>query len=242
MSTFVGVVVRRDVDPIQNQSTVEGGEGAFRLTVTYRYGLTELTGKDKYTWDASAEQTNIKRAISQAHYPNAAPATNVNELIGVTEGEIEGVDVLTPKGELIERYRDVTLSEAQRDLIMRLGGSVNDATFRGFYQGEVLYTGGTADQQPDGKWDLTYKFLISPHNEDKSGAGDGHEKFDRRLTIETLDGGAQTVSKQGWEYLWFTMEHARDDASHDVPRVIKHCHVAKVYPEVTMTSLPNIDP
>ncbi|KKK90348.1 hypothetical protein LCGC14_2723910, partial [marine sediment metagenome] len=202
-SGFIGVVVRKEYTPTQNQSAVEGGEGAWELRVTYEYGLMELTGKDKYQWDTSAEQVNIKRAFAQTHYPNAAPATDIGDLVGVTEGEIEGVDVYTPKGELIERYRDVTLSEAQRAEIMIITGTTNNATWRGFYRGEVLFAGGVSVQQPDGKWDITYRFLVSRHSEDKSGAGDGNDKVDRTLTIETMDGGAQTVSKRGWEYLWY---------------------------------------
>ena len=235
-SGFVGVVVRKEYTPIQNQSTVEGGEGAWELRVTYEYGLMELTGKDKYQWDTSAEQVNIKRAFAQTHYPNAAPATDIGDLVGVTEGEIEGVDVYTPKGELIEHYRDVTLSEAQRYLIMSMTGTTNNALWRGFYQGEVLFAGGVSVQQPDGKWDITYRFLVSPHNENQ---GAGHGAGDHRLTIETMDGGAQTVSKRGWEYLWYTMEHARDATS--VKRKIKNCHVARVYEESNFATIPNID-
>jgi hypothetical protein len=67
---------------------------------------------------------------------------------------------------------------------------VNNATWRGFAAGEVLFKGASGQQRGEEDWAVTFKFEASPNA--------------TGLTVGDITG----ISKKGWEYLTVLYEDA----------------------------------
>jgi hypothetical protein len=101
-------------------------------------------------------------------------------------------------------------------------GTTNNAPFRGFEAGEVLFIGCSGshewdDQKGRGPWSLSFRFVAS-----KNVTGD---------TIGDISG----VNKKGHEYLWVRYEDAEE--SNVLLKKPKAVYVNKVYRESSFTAL-----
>ena len=135
-----------------------------------------------------------------------------------------GVDIVVPQLSWTETYdvpnRFVT-AQYIKD-ISGVTGSTNDAAFRTFARGEVLFLGCSGSQEwdedrGDGPWSLSYKFLAS--------ANAGNGQYLPALSI----GSISNIEKEGHEYLWVRYE---DDVDENVLlRKPKAVYVNRVYRE-----------
>ena len=101
-----------------------------------------------------------------------------------------------------------------------LTGTVNDADFRGFQSGEVLFLGASGSQQwdedkGDGPWSLSYKFVAN--------ANQGAGKTFPAITIGSIEG----IEKDGHDYLWVKYEDSLSQNS--VLKLPKAVYVNRVY-------------
>jgi hypothetical protein len=148
----------------------------------------------------------------EKRYPATGPTGTVlapsqNGAIGVDGDRINGVDIVVPSLSWSESY-DVPstyVSDTYIRKISAMSGTVNDATFRGFRPGEVLFLGSSGsqdwdEQKGDGPWSLTFRFVASPN-------ADGTTL--PRLKVGDLDG----IEKEGHEYLWIEYENLATDTS-----------------------------
>ena len=102
-----------------------------------------------------------------------------------------------------------------------LTGKTNDATFRGFNTGEVLFKGASGSRDGHVTASVTFDFAASPNVTGISIGGsassaDGHPPI-------------TGISKGGWEYLWV---HYREYKSIAQNRIVKYPHtviVERVY-------------
>jgi hypothetical protein len=142
--------------------------------------------------------------------------------IGVDGDTVQGVDIVVPQLTWTETY-DVPHQFITTNYIKALSsatGSVNNAAFRGFAPGEVLFTGASGSQQwdsdkGDGPWNLSYKFVAS--------ANQGAGKTFPAITIGNITG----IDKDGHDYLWVRYE---DTVSNDTLfKKPKFVYVDKVY-------------
>jgi len=155
-------------------------------------------------------------------YPSSA--TNMSGAIGVDDNSVHGVDVVVPALTWTETY-DVPHSYVTANYIKTvagLTGTVNNATFRTFEAGEVLFMGATGsqewdDQKGNGPWSLSFKFAAS--------------KNETGITIGSISG----IQKKGWHYLWVRYETAADTSS--VFQRPKAVYVSKVYQEGSFSGL-----
>jgi len=101
-------------------------------------------------------------------------------------------------------------------------GTTNNAAFRGFEAGEVLFLGCSGNQEWDdqkgkGPWSLSYRFVAS-----------------QNVTDQTI-GDITGISKKGHEYLWVRYQ---DTVGENVLfKKPKHVYVNKVYKETNFAAL-----
>ena len=85
------------------------------------------------------------------------------------------------------------MNGAYKATLFGLTGRVNNAGFKGFAAGEVLFLGASGSQRGEEDWEITYRFAASPNV-----AG---------LTIGDITG----INKKGWEYIWVRYADAEDE-------------------------------
>lgn len=157
-------------------------------------------------------------------------ATNMSGAIGVDGSNVNGVDIIVPALSWTETY-DVPsqfVTSAYIKSVAGLTGTVNNAAFRSFAKGEVLFTGASGSQDWDsqkgnGPWSLSYKFTASPN----AGAG-------QTMPAITI-GNINNIEKGGHEYLWVRYEPKVDQTA-----LIQHpkaVYVNKVYREADFSGL-----
>lgn len=125
-------------------------------------------------------------------------AADYKQAIGVTRDRVEGVDIFAPKLEMTETHPRRSVSLGYVRAVRFLTGRTNEAKFRGFATGEVLYLGGSgsASAAPDAgpfPWKITHKFQV------------GENLFN--VVVASNLG----VPKKGaHEYLWCTYDPSTD--------------------------------
>jgi hypothetical protein len=142
--------------------------------------------------------------------------------IGVDGDSVSGVDIVTPSLQWTETY-DVPSTYVDQTYIKRVAfrtGTTNNAAFRTFLAGEVLFLGCSGNQEwdeekGDGPWSLSYKFVASPN------AGVGQ-------TLPPIEIGTITgIEKKGHEYLWVRYENSV--SSGNVLKKPRYVYVNQVY-------------
>jgi hypothetical protein len=159
--------------------------------------------------------------------PDAAPVQY--GAIGVTGDSVQGVDIVVPALQWTETY-DVPSQYVSGNYIRRvsaLSGTVNNAVFRGFRPGEVLFLGGTGsqewdEQKGDSPWNLSFRFVASPN-------ADG-------TTLPPLKvGSIEGIEKRGHEYMWIRYE---DEVSNNtLLKRPRHVYVNQVYSPANFAAL-----
>ena len=212
------------------------GGDAWHLTVNYsKEGVEdeEQTGpiRRSRSFDTQGGQEHITQAIESKVSKQGSPNAPYSEKVIGFDGEnVNGVDIIVPQLTWQENY-EIPASYFVPNYIKKVSaatGTTNNATFRGFSRGEVLFLGCSGSQEWDeikgsGPWALSYKFVISPN------AGNGE-------SLPVIDVGEVTgIQKKGHEYLHTYYE---DDVSDNrVFKVPKLVYVHQVYPESNFADL-----
>jgi len=142
--------------------------------------------------------------------------------IGLRRDGVDGCDITTG----VMRY-SFTLQRNRVSLNdirawMRLTGKTNNATWKGFKRGEMLFLGCEGQDSAFGGWTVTFQFAYS---EDWP-AGDA------RCTIRT---GLAITSKRGWDHLWIAYQDSvTSDQLYPLP---KDAYVERVYEEANFGSI-----
>lgn len=162
-------------------------------------------------FDFSSTTVNIKRSIKTvASYPRVIGAATDNHygaINVVDNGEqgktADGVDILRPQLEFSETHYffNASLTTKYKRILADTIGTVNNAAFRGYNAGEVLFlgvSGSRAGKAKDDLWTLDFKFAVSLN--------------ESNINISGIEG----VSKKGWEYAWLYSRarvHAQEGAA-----------------------------
>jgi hypothetical protein len=166
--------------------------------------------------------TTTTRTGTETRFPSNAPS--MSSAIGVDGDSVNGVDIVVPALSWTETY-DVPSAYVTAAYIKRvaaLTGTTNDATFRTFAAGEVLFLGCSGNQdwdadRGDGPWSLSYKFVASPN-----------------ITGQTI-GTITNIAKKGHEYLWVRYEDSVTGS--DLVKRPKYVYVNTVYKEGAFSGL-----
>ena len=116
-------------------------------------------------------------------------AADYKQAIGVTTDTVAGTDIFAPHEEfgLVSQVGPFYLSHKR--LIRSLAATVNNAPWRGFAAGELLYLGASAQCGPANVWVVNHKFA----------AGEN-------LYCIPVSADLMIPSKLAWEYLWVTYQ------------------------------------
>jgi len=224
------------------------GDEAWQLTVNYiSRGADDDTKPDPLrrsrSFDTSGGTTHITQQPqldagtsirtygTERRYPESGvdAAPDQQGAIGVDGQNVNGVDIIVPALQWTETY-DVPAQYVTTQYIKNvsaLTGTVNNAAFRGFAAGEVLFQGATGSQdwdaeKGDSPWSLSYKFLASAN-------ADGTTI--PLVTVGTMGG----ILKKGHEYLWVRYEDEVD--ANTLVKRPRHVYVNQVYAETDFSLL-----
>jgi len=135
--------------------------------------------------------------------------------------EPAGVDLLSPVITQSEtRYvKQSALTETARNDLLRLLGTVNTTSFRGWDPGEVLFTGVSGRARGRDDWEMNFRYQI---RKNKTVSVPGFDDFD----------------VLGWEYIWPRHERIPDGSgSFKMTSKIVYLVVAQVYETSAFTDL-----
>lgn len=184
---------------------------------TVRYGLLQppQTGDSTYQFDTGGGTQHITQSIQTVgrYAPAGKMAPDFRGAIGVTHDSVEGVDITIPVYSFSETHYIAAdqVTGAYKATLFALTGKVNNASFRGFAAGEVLFLGASGSKRGEEDWEITFRFAASPNA--------------TGLTVGEITG----IAKKGWEYLWVRYaDDVDDDAKVLVKRPIA-VYVEQVY-------------
>jgi hypothetical protein len=210
------------------------GDDAWQVTIQYEKNGAEdgteplkrarsfdTTGGTQHITQ-SQEYQDVSGYFYESRYPSSA--ANMSGAIGVDANGVNGVDVVTPQLQWQESY-DVPNSYVTSNWIRGVAGvtgTTNNAAFRGFEAGEVLFVGCSGSQEWDdqkgrGPWSLSFRFVAS-----------------KNVTAKKI-GDISGIAKKGHEYLWVRYEDAVD--SNVLLKKPKAVYVNKVYRESDFSAL-----
>lgn len=110
-------------------------------------------------------------------------------------------------------YIDAALmTGAYKAALFFLTGAVNNAPFRGFAAGEVLFLGASGSKRGQDDWEIRFRFAASPNV--------------TGLVVGSITG----INKRGWEYLWGRYADAEDTAAKALVKRPVAAYVEQVYP------------
>lgn len=194
------------------------GGGVWEVTANFKRNGenadTPTPAKRSRSFDTTGGKQKITQQIygTEVAYPSGS-APSMNGAINYNGESVAGVDIITPALQWQEQYEvpTIAVNAAYIRGVAGMTGTVNNATFRGFAAGEVLFTGCTGAQQWDsdtgyGSWQLTYKFVASPN----AGAGATLPSIFLGLPGEVVYGG---IEKKGHEFLWVYYSDSEDSDS-----------------------------
>lgn len=144
-------------------------------------------------------------------------AADLKSAIGVTRDGVEGTEISVPKCEFTwtRQVKPVTLPYLRR--IRSVVGKTNNARWRGFDRGELLYLGSTGQSGPGGVWTVAHKFAA------------GENVYAVRVTPTLV-----VPRKGAWDYLWCTYGYKDDTTIYSVPTA---AYVEQVYREANFSLL-----
>ena len=208
-----------DVDP-------RGGDN-WLATATYARvapdpGRNKETGESYYNFEVSTETAHITHSIDTPQTLGTAPDEKgaINVSGQGPNRRIEGTDILVPTHVFSETHylSDATVSTAYRKIIAFLTGKYNDAVFRDFAIGEVLFLGASGTKRGSGNWEITYRFGVREND-----------------AAFSVTGVAGTVAKKGWEYAW--VRTARETSGSDQVFNNLGAYIEQIYEEGDFSTL-----
>ncbi|HHM13125.1 MAG TPA: hypothetical protein ENJ16_06195 [Planctomycetaceae bacterium] len=172
------------------------GAGVWEVSVRYGKKEPKDTGESQFSFDTGGGTTHITQSLQTvARYaPPGKVAPDFRGAIGVTHDSVEGTDITIPVYNFTEtHYVDASLvTGAYKATLFALTGKTNNAAFKGFARGEVLFLGASGSLRSQEDWEITFRFAASPNV--------------TGLVIGDIAG----IDKKGWEYLWVRYADAED--------------------------------
>ena len=170
------------------------------VNVPYELKQWNANPDSRFSFDTSGGTTHItqSRETINRYGPDKA---NLNEVIGYDGERVVGTDIVTPVYNFGEThfFADTDVDNDYKTVLRNLTGRTNNASFKGFSQGEVLFLGAAGSRQgddSDDKWEITFNFASS-----------------QNVTGQSV-GSITGIDKWGWEYLWvqYSDDEITDDA------------------------------
>lgn len=187
------------------------GNGIWECAVQY----SQFESDSQFTFDTGGGTQHVAQSLQTVGaYPAAGEiAPNFHGAIGVNQDQVEGTDVTIPVYNFTETHYidDVLVTGGYKSTLFFLTGRVNNAGFKGFSTGEVLFLGASGSKRGFDDWEITFRFAASPN-----AAG---------LTLGNISG----INKEGWHYLWVRFADDEDSGSNTLIKKPVAAYVEQVY-------------
>jgi hypothetical protein len=216
-------------------------QGLYRATITLDERLNATTWKvvasfeaadpqqqenpeSTFAFDTGGGTQHITQSLSTVGRYGPAASTALGGAIGYDGQNVAGVDITVPVYQFRETHylAPATVTQAYKLTLMGLTGAVNNAAFRGFQAGEVLFLGASGTRRgtdPDDSWEITYSFAASSN---RTG-----------LAVGSITG----IAKAGWDYLWVQYGDDVDSAVRALVKKPVAVYVEQVYPTASFAGL-----
>ena len=211
---------------VESYSVAYLGDDAWQVTAQYQKtgvdAVEETPMKRSRSFDTTGGTQHLTQAKAESRFGTGAP--DMSMAIGVDSNGVNGVDVVIPQLQWSEAY-DVPSTYVTDSYIRGVSGitgMTNNATFRGFEVGEVLFMGCSGSHEWDthtgnGPWSLSFRFVAS-----------------KNVTAQAV--GDMSVNKKGHEYLWVRYEDAVSGGT-SLLKKPKYAYVNQVYASGSFSSL-----
>lgn len=186
----------------------------WKFSITYNWSRSASssdgidTDKETISYSFGSQTVTAKRCVEIMHTYGNCP--NYGNLVDVQDGEAQGVEIYSPAASMkIQKYfRKTQFNATIRDKIIFRRCRVNDATFKGFLTGTVLFLGADIEEVPenDKYFSITFNFLLNENLENGS------------------EGSITGINRKGHEQVWF---HIRKE--NKSTRTIDGVYVGKFY-------------
>jgi hypothetical protein len=141
-----------------------------------------------YTFETSGGTQHVTQSLQTVakHTKPGKVAPDLKGAVGFNNDSVEGTDITVPVFRFSEAYSIpvALVTHGYKLTVFSLTGKVNNAPFKGFAAGEVLFLGASGSRRGLEKWEITYQFAASPN------------------AVNLQVGDIQNINKKGWEYLW----------------------------------------
>jgi hypothetical protein len=191
-----------------------------RATVTYASRLPESLLRRGF--DASGGTIRVFASGATARFARSGrTAPDFHGLIGIKDGDPEGVDITVPALKLSYRYKwpANVINNAYVKLMAGLVGTCNVSSYDTYGAGELLFIGLSGEIVEDLPTEITYGFAASA---DITG-----------LTLGDITG----VNKGGHDYLWVAYEEDADAAAKKKIKIPLAAYVERVYRRANWSAL-----
>jgi len=184
------------------QSYVATHEGAGIWDVVINWGKALQRGSTAepfppdnpvYNFEIGTQTTHVTQAKETigTYVPAGQTAPDFQGAIGVNGESVEGTDVNVPTLTWSETWAvpQGTVNDQYLKTIFDVASApVNNAPWRTFDEGEVLFLGASGTEKDKIDFEITFRFSASPNAQN--------------LTIGTGANKITIPAKKGWEYLW----------------------------------------
>lgn len=205
---YVNLSIQSDEEEADPDSQDSGGDG---ISGSISFDTTSGTGH--ITQANKKNVSGLTAAGGQDRYAKAgATAPDAEGAIDIEGDQVRGVDVTIPSFNFSETWTFPSESVVKKYLanVYSLTGKINDASWRTFQKGEVLFLGarGQVDRGASTS-QITFSFSVSPN--------------DDNLTVGSITG----IKKGGWDYMTVTYETAA--ANNTIIKRPRFVYVNSVY-------------
>jgi hypothetical protein len=170
----------------------------------------------QFTFDTGGGTQHVSQSLGTVG-TYAAPgetAPNFQGAIGVNEDQVAGTDITVPVYNFTETHfvDDLLVTQQYKLDLFFLTGKVNNAGFKGFAKGELLFLGASGTKRGQDDWEITFRFAASPNV--------------ANLQLGNITG----ITKEGWQYLWVRYTDDEDTAAKTLIKRPVSAYVEQVYP------------
>ncbi|CAN5410626.1 hypothetical protein BH11PLA2_BH11PLA2_34640 [soil metagenome] len=189
---------------------------SWRGEVQYEVPDLSVAGDSSYNFEIGGGQQKVSQSITTVNRYGqpGRTAPNFNGAIGVTKEGVEGVEINLPTYDFSEThiFDESDIDDPYKVALFDASWTVNNATWRGFSAGQVLFKGASGSKER-GKdsWEITFKFSAS-----RNATG---------LSVGIITG----IAKRGWDHLWVLYEEWEDTVAKRVVKRALGVYVEQVY-------------
>ncbi len=171
-----------------------------------------------YSFNTTGGTMHIERSLKTVWQTTTEDRTKGGAINVDPDGNINGVDIVSANTEYIEEHAipSEKFTTQYGKMLSESTGSMNNAPFREFQAGELLFCGVNANKKGVDApyWNSTFRYLYSPN----------------RVGVQ-IDNYTVPLVK-GWDYLWKRYRAIYNEPTQETTHEIDAIYVERVYPEL----------